>query len=110
MYFLAICVNFSCKIEKFELEVVVVDIFGTRFCFQRVAILTNLTGKLQLKKKYHFFFIFNKFQNYFTLVNNNIDRKGYNNKNNICFITADQTEHSYVCVCNLYKGKKQAKK
>ena len=105
MYFLAICVNFSCKIEKFELEVVVVDIFGTRFCFQRVAILTNLTGKLQLKKKHHYFFIFNKFQNYFTLVNNNIDRKGYN-KNNICFITADQTEHSYAFVCNLYKRKK----
>ena len=34
VYFLAICVNFPCKIEKFELEVVGVGILGTGFCFQ----------------------------------------------------------------------------
>ena len=34
VYFLAICVNFPCKVEKVELEVVDVDILGTRFCFQ----------------------------------------------------------------------------
>ena len=34
VYFLAICVNFPCKIVKFELEVVGVGIFGTGFCFQ----------------------------------------------------------------------------
>ena len=34
VYFLAICVNFPCKVEKVELEVVGVDILGTRFCFQ----------------------------------------------------------------------------
>ena len=32
--FLAICVNFPCKIETFELEVVVLGIFRTGFCFQ----------------------------------------------------------------------------
>ena len=34
VYFLAICVNFPCKIVKFELEVVGVGIFATGFCFQ----------------------------------------------------------------------------
>ena len=34
VYFLAICANFPRKIEKFELEVVSVDILGTGFCFQ----------------------------------------------------------------------------
>ena len=32
-YFLAICANFPCTIEKFELEVVGVGILGTVFCF-----------------------------------------------------------------------------
>ena len=34
VYFLAICANFPCKFEKFELEVVGVGILGTGFCFQ----------------------------------------------------------------------------
>ena len=34
VYFSAICVNFPCKIKKFELEVVDVGILGTGFCFQ----------------------------------------------------------------------------
>ena len=34
VYFLAICADFSCKIEKFELEVAVEGILGTGFCFQ----------------------------------------------------------------------------
>ena len=34
VYFLAICANFPCKIEKFELEVVGVGILGTGLCFQ----------------------------------------------------------------------------
>ena len=34
VYFLGICTNFPCKIEKFELEVVGVCILGTGFCFQ----------------------------------------------------------------------------
>ena len=34
VYFLEICANFPCKTEKFELEVVVVGILGTEFCFQ----------------------------------------------------------------------------
>ena len=34
VYFLAICANFPCKIEKFEVEVVGVGILGTGFCFQ----------------------------------------------------------------------------
>ena len=29
VYFLAVCVNFPCKIEKFELEVAGMDILGT---------------------------------------------------------------------------------
>ena len=33
VYFLAICTNFPCKIEKFELEVVGVGTLGTGFCF-----------------------------------------------------------------------------
>ena len=33
-YFLAICVNFPCKIEKLELEVVGMGILGTGFCFR----------------------------------------------------------------------------
>ena len=36
VYFLAICVNFPCKIEKFELEVRGVGILGTRFWFQEI--------------------------------------------------------------------------
>ena len=32
-YFLAICANFPCEIEKFELEVVGFGILGTVFCF-----------------------------------------------------------------------------
>ena len=32
--FLAICANFSRKIEKFELEVVCMGVLGTGFCFQ----------------------------------------------------------------------------
>ena len=31
--FLAICVNFSYKTEKFQLEVVCLGILGTGFCF-----------------------------------------------------------------------------
>ena len=38
VYFLAICVNFPCKIEKFELEVLSMGILGTRFYFFRAAI------------------------------------------------------------------------
>ena len=34
VYFLPICINFPCKIEKFELEVVRVGILEARFCFQ----------------------------------------------------------------------------
>ena len=34
VYFLAICTNFSCKIENVELEVADVGILGTGFCFQ----------------------------------------------------------------------------
>ena len=34
VYFLLIYANFQCKIEKFELEIVVVGILGTGFCFQ----------------------------------------------------------------------------
>ena len=34
VYFLAICVNFSSKIEKFELEVIGMGILGTGLCFQ----------------------------------------------------------------------------
>ena len=34
VYLLAICVNFPCKIEKFELEVLGIGILGTGFCFQ----------------------------------------------------------------------------
>ena len=33
-YFVTICANFPCKIEKFELEVVGVGILGTRSCCQ----------------------------------------------------------------------------
>ena len=33
VYFLAVCANFPCKIEKSELEVVGVGISGTGFCF-----------------------------------------------------------------------------
>ena len=32
--FLAICAKFPCKIERSELEVVSVGIFGAGFCFQ----------------------------------------------------------------------------
>ena len=34
VYFLAVCANFPCKIEKFELENVRVGILGTGFYFQ----------------------------------------------------------------------------
>ena len=34
VYFLAICLNFPCKVNKFELEVVNIGILGTGFCFQ----------------------------------------------------------------------------
>ena len=34
VYVLAICVNFPCKIVKFELEVVGMGSLGTGFCFQ----------------------------------------------------------------------------
>ena len=34
VYFLAVCANFSCKIEKFELEVLGVGILRTGFYFQ----------------------------------------------------------------------------
>ena len=34
VYFLAICANFPSKIEKFESEVVGVNILWTGFCFQ----------------------------------------------------------------------------
>ena len=34
VYFLAICANFLCKVEKFELEVVGVGILGTGISFQ----------------------------------------------------------------------------
>ena len=34
VYFLANCVNFPRKIEKFKLEVVDMGILGTEFCFQ----------------------------------------------------------------------------
>ena len=33
VWFLAICVNYSCKIEKFEVEVVGIGVLGTRFGF-----------------------------------------------------------------------------
>ena len=33
VHFLAICVNFPCKIEKFELEVVGVGILRVGYCF-----------------------------------------------------------------------------
>ena len=33
VYFLAVCANFPCKIEKSELEVIGVVISGTGFCF-----------------------------------------------------------------------------
>ena len=36
IYFLAICVNFPCKIEKFELEVVGIGILATGFAFRAV--------------------------------------------------------------------------
>ena len=49
VYFLAICANFPCKIEKFELEVVGVGILGTGFCFQGQP-LTYSIGKSQLKE------------------------------------------------------------
>ena len=32
-YFLAVFVNFPCKIGQFELEVIAMGILGTRFCF-----------------------------------------------------------------------------
>ena len=34
VYFLAVCANFPCKIEEFELKIVGVGILGTGFCFQ----------------------------------------------------------------------------
>ena len=34
VYFLAICINFPCKIKKFDLEVVRMGILKTGFCFQ----------------------------------------------------------------------------
>ena len=34
VYFLAVCANFSCKIKKFELEVVGLGILGIGFCFK----------------------------------------------------------------------------
>ena len=34
VYFLAICANFPCKTEKFELENIGAGILGTGFCFQ----------------------------------------------------------------------------
>ena len=34
VYFLAVCVNLPCKIEKVELEGVGMDILWTGFCFQ----------------------------------------------------------------------------
>ena len=34
VYFLVICANCLCKIEKFESKVVGVGILGTEFCFQ----------------------------------------------------------------------------
>ena len=49
VYFLAICGNFSSKIQKFELEVVGICMLGTGFCFQGGQPLTYLTGKSQLK-------------------------------------------------------------
>ena len=34
VYFLAVCVNFPCKIEKFELEVAGMDVLGTGIYLQ----------------------------------------------------------------------------
>ena len=47
VYFLAICGNFPCKIQKFELEVVGICMLGTGL--QGGQPLTYLTGKSQLK-------------------------------------------------------------
>ena len=47
-YFLTICANFPCKIEKFELEVVGVG-FGDRILLSGQP-SSYLIGKLQLKK------------------------------------------------------------
>ena len=46
IYFLGICVNFSFKIGKLELEVVDMVILGTGICFQGQP-LTYLIGKLK---------------------------------------------------------------
>ena len=48
VYFLAICVNFPCKIEKFELEVVGMGNLVRILLLGQA--LTYLIGKLQLKE------------------------------------------------------------
>ena len=63
-YFLAICANFPCKIEEFELEVVGVGILGTEF---GLAAINMSYRKITVKRVYntYLFFIFNKFGNLF---------------------------------------------
>ena len=66
VYFRTICVNFRCKIERFELlKVVAMGVLETGFWYQGRICLTS-------KSSAHFFFMFNKFENCFTLVSNNI--------------------------------------
>ena len=36
VHFLAVCANFPCKIERFELENIGVGILRTEFCFQGI--------------------------------------------------------------------------
>ena len=71
IYFSAICVNFPCEIEKFESEVVVLDILGTGFCFQGNH-WHIIYAYRSWKSNICFFFMSNKFENCFTLVRNNI--------------------------------------
>ena len=66
-YFVTICANFPCKIEKFELEVVGVGILGTRSCCQGSH---NMYYKEVTAKRVTpiSFFIFNKFEHFFYFI------------------------------------------